>query len=75
MDPQAAWTNILDALAEGDWPAAHQAAEALAEWLRRGGFPPRIVTELPPDHPLHRTFALTVCDEVLHATEQFDGSD
>ncbi len=69
MDPHATWTEMLQSLIDDDWPAAHEAAEALAEWLRRGGFPPQIVTHYPPEHPLHRRFAQAVCEQVLQATD------
>jgi hypothetical protein len=74
MDPQATWTALLHALLGREWPAAQVAAEALVEWLQRGGFSPRIVAELPPEHPLHRTFVLTVCEEVLQVTDVIDAN-
>ncbi|REJ90680.1 MAG: hypothetical protein DWQ35_15885 [Planctomycetota bacterium] len=68
MDPNATWTELLQALIDDDWPAAYDAAEALAEWLRRGGFPPQIVTRFPPEDPLHRRFALAVCARILQGS-------
>ncbi len=41
MDLQVAWENLLDAYADGDWPAATEHAEALLSWMARGGFPPQ----------------------------------
>ncbi len=69
MDPQACWTELLNALAGRESPAAIEAAETLAEWLRRGGFPPRTLPQLPQNHPLQRVIARTVCDQVLQATD------
>ncbi|MBX3436988.1 MAG: hypothetical protein KF861_05825 [Planctomycetaceae bacterium] len=74
MDPQATWTELLEALIEDDWPAAAEAAEALAEWLDRGGFAPRITTALPPEHPLHRAFARVLCEQVLRAPGDADAA-
>ena len=72
MDPNVTWTELLQALIDDDWPAAHEAAETLAEWLRTGGFPPQLVTHFPPEHPLHRQFAQAVCEQVLQATGESD---
>ncbi|REJ87836.1 MAG: hypothetical protein DWQ34_24660 [Planctomycetota bacterium] len=69
MDPHATWTELLQSLIDDDWPVACDAAETLAEWLRRGGFPPQVVTHYPPEHPLHRRFVLTVCEQVLQETD------
>lgn len=41
MDPQAAWNEMLDALVQRDWDQAFERAEALLEWMRKGGFPPQ----------------------------------
>lgn len=70
MDPNATWSELLQALIEDDWPAALEAAETLAEWLRRGGFAPQIVTHFPPEHPLQREFAEAVCEHVLQAPDE-----
>jgi hypothetical protein len=74
MDPNSTWTELLQALIDDDWPAAFEAAETLAEWLRRGGFPPQIVTHFPPEHPLQRRFAMAVCEHVLQATADADAA-
>ena len=44
MDPQATWDDLLSAYAEGDWDRVEELAEALLQWLKRGGFPPRATT-------------------------------
>jgi hypothetical protein len=41
MDPDACLARLLDAAADGDPDRLIHAAEELAGWLRRGGFPPR----------------------------------
>lgn len=72
MDPQATWTELLEAFLNDEWPAACDAAEKLAEWLGRGGFPPHITTALPPEHPLHRALAQVVCEHVLQTSGSAD---
>ena len=42
MDPQQTWTDLLDALKQNDHDESRELAEALLEWLRRGGFPPTL---------------------------------
>lgn len=41
MDPNQAYEDWLQACAANDKEAALEAAEALLDWLERGGFPPR----------------------------------
>jgi len=72
MDPHAAWTELLQALLDDDWPAACEAAETLADWLQSGGFAPQIVTQFPPEHPWHRRFARAVCTHMLQAAGDRD---
>jgi hypothetical protein len=61
MDPNATYTMILEALAEGDNEGAKSAGLDLARWLRRNGFYPtgvdkgevdRVVREVTDWHPL-----------------------
>lgn len=40
MDPNACWKRLCDALREGDTEEAANAAEDLAEWIKKGGFLP-----------------------------------
>jgi hypothetical protein len=40
MDPNATLVSLLAALEDGDKATALDAAEALTDWLRRGGFMP-----------------------------------
>jgi hypothetical protein len=44
MDPQPTWDDLLAAYADGDWEGVDELAEALSNWLDRGGFPPRATT-------------------------------
>ncbi len=75
MDPQACWAELLDALAGPEWPAAIDAAETLAEWLRCGGFPPQALPQLPQGHPLQQVIAHAVCDHVLQLTDDDRAED
>ena len=40
MDPTAAWKELTDALACGDHETARERAEALVDWIGKGGFHP-----------------------------------
>ena len=40
MDPNACFSDLLDAVACGEVSDARDAAENLTEWLRKGGFYP-----------------------------------
>lgn len=42
MDPNRAWTELSQVVAEDDWDSATEIAESLAEWMLIGGFPPTI---------------------------------
>ena len=42
MDPNQAWSDLAEAVEKNDWGTATEIAENLAEWLAKGGLPPRI---------------------------------
>ena len=65
MDPQAAWTNLLDAYEANDWEAAREAAEALRQWIGRGGFPPKTLDHRTMTDAWHRAATLAACQFVL----------
>ena len=67
MDPQATWGEMLDALADGEFDAASEAADTLMDWLRRGGFPPQPLTRVLSDD-WHRIVCQFVCEQVLKAS-------
>ena len=67
MDPQMTWGDMLDALAAGDVDAAIEAAEALMDWLARGGFPPQPLTRVLSDD-WDRKVCRFVCGEILKAS-------
>ena len=74
MDPQAAWTNLLDAYETHDWEAAYKAANALRDWIVRGGFPPRTLDRQMTD-AWHRVVTLAACAFVSAESPQHGGSD
>ena len=67
MDPQTTWGEMLDALADGESDAAIEAAVALMDWLRRGGFPPQPLTRVLTDK-WDRKVCQFVCEQVLKAS-------
>jgi hypothetical protein len=48
MDPQTAWNELLETLAGDDLMDAELRAEALLQWLDRGGFPPQTSLRVLP---------------------------
>lgn len=64
MDPQTTWGEMLDAVSDGDFESASEAAEALLNWLRRGGFPPQPLTRVLTDD-WDRMICQFVCGKVL----------
>ena len=40
MDPQATWNALLDNWEQANWDEVFELAEALLEWIGKGGFPP-----------------------------------
>lgn len=42
MDPDTAWVQISQAIADAEWDTAAELADGLLHWLTRDGFPPRI---------------------------------
>lgn len=41
MDPQVTWNSLLEEWARRSWLDVTELAEALLDWLDRGGFPPK----------------------------------
>jgi hypothetical protein len=61
MDPQTAWTNLLDACSAGDCEAIEDAAAALMAWLDSGGFPPETIERRVMGPRWNRAVAYTAC--------------
>lgn len=67
MDPQAAWNELLEALAEGDLFEVELRAEALITWLDRKGFPPQASLRVLPGH-WDEAICRYVCRKVMAAS-------
>ncbi len=61
MDPQAAWSQLLDAYAKGNWTAVEELSEGLLNWLTHGGFPPQSVPNKKLDEDWNRAITLAAC--------------
>lgn len=77
MDPQATWNRLLDEWANHYWLDVSELAEALLEWLSKGGFPPDTMGNRNLGADWHRKLALTMCrfalqraDDVLNSPNQ-----
>lgn len=57
MDPQQTWADMLIALQRKEWDNARELADALCEWLRKGGFPPTTVGDESLGMPWHKSIA------------------
>lgn len=77
MDPSQCWDDMLVAYATKQWQEARGCAEALLEWLERGGFPPQptigtttlsFTTQLDAD--FSRVLCLAACRHILEQTQE-----
>jgi hypothetical protein len=66
MDPQAAWNELLNALADDDLAEAELRAEALIAWLDKQGFPPQTSLRVLPS-PWDEAICWYVCRKVMSA--------
>lgn len=69
MDPQQAWQDMLDALQSRQWDEAKELANALYEWIRKGGFPPTTVGEESLGKRWHKTIASFTCLAVANKVD------
>ena len=67
MDPQAAWDRLLEAYTDGDWSVVEETAEGLLQWLHRGGFPPRPVSNRDMGDQWNRAMVVSACRFALTA--------
>ncbi|HQX53809.1 MAG TPA: hypothetical protein PLR25_28095 [Planctomycetaceae bacterium] len=61
MDPQQTLTFMLDALEEKRREDAKELADALHEWLVKGGFPPTTLGDSSLGKEWHRAIATFAC--------------
>ena len=61
MDPNATWKLLIEAYVRLEWEDVREAAEALLEWLDRGGFPPDVVRDHPVGADWNRTMTRNAC--------------
>ena len=61
MDPQQTLMFMLDALEEKRWEDAKELADALHEWLVKGGFPPTTLGDSSLGKEWHRAVATFAC--------------
>lgn len=61
MDPQATWKLLLDEWEECNWLDVSELADALLEWLAKGGFPPTTMGTRRMGADWNRTLAVAVC--------------
>ena len=59
MDPEAAWNEMLDAIAEDNLSDAEACADSLLGWIERGGFVPQALKRPIPDK-----WNILICDYV-----------
>lgn len=71
MDPQATWLAMIQALVDEEADQASEFADALYDWLERGGFSPKVLPDFgQTDDPqsslsqLDRKIAFFVCATV-----------
>ena len=64
MDPEVAWNEMLDAIAEDKLSDAEVCADSLLGWIERGGFVPQTLKRSVPDEWNHQICDY-VCREVL----------
>jgi hypothetical protein len=72
MDPQAAWNELLDALAEDELVEAELRAEALVTWLDRKGVPPQTSLRVLPGH-WDDAICRYLCRKVMAASTPHEG--
>ncbi len=59
MDPEAAWNEMLDAIAEDNLSDAEACADSLLGWIERRGFVPQALKRPIPDE-----WNILICDYV-----------
>ena len=70
MDPQATWDELLETRLQCGWNRAEELANALLDWMQRGGFPPHTVGDRKLGTRWHHAVAYFVCHLVLADVRQ-----
>lgn len=65
MDPQATWEQLQEAYGNADWETVRELAQALLDWLDRGGFPPTTQVGETADLAVRRTRVREFCRAAL----------
>lgn len=60
---------MLDALTHKQWDDAKELADALHEWIRKGGFPPITIGDESLGRNWHKTIATFVCLAVANRVD------
>jgi hypothetical protein len=73
MAPQAAWNELLDALAADELAEAELRAEALVTWLDGKGFPPQTSLRVLPSQ-WDEAICRYLCRKVMAASTPQEGN-
>jgi hypothetical protein len=65
VDPQATWNELHDAVADRDWERVEELADALLEWIGKGGFPPKTSAHPRLTQSWHKDVTHCVCHLAL----------
>ena len=60
MDPDKAWRQLAEAIADDDWTLATELADGLLAWLDRNGCPPKVTGQIIFD----RMVVHATCDRI-----------
>lgn len=61
LDPEIAWRDLHEAVAEGNIDDMEASASELLDWLNQGGRPPHAAADLPLQEDWNRVVTWTVC--------------
>ena len=74
MDPEATWTELLDAWVRADWESVEISARDLKTWLNGGGFPPDVCRGRKMGAIWNRAMALAGCDLAIETVDKVRGA-
>ena len=70
MDPQITWDSLLEEWAKRNWQDVIELAEALLNWLDRGGFPPKTSNSAELGGQWHATVAKAAATYALKRSQE-----